>query len=264
MTLAPGQAIDGLLDVSLINPGPTRITAVRFNVLYDPALLTVTGADLASGLPADMRLTANLTTPGIARFTLTAPTGLPTGTARLVKLRGAVPAGAPQGAKQLLDVVDVFVNGNVAALDDDGVQVVPAAAGGSAPAVMGAAIAESPAARGMSLLQRVFAQALALITPEAGGTPAGVAGPGASEAAAGAAPARQQAAVQSGVPAIDLSARLDSFGLDAGTAAGQLEAAQRWKSDLAGAPAPVENPNSKLASPVTAAAAPAPSHKAGA
>jgi hypothetical protein len=129
-TRGPGQAVDGALFLSLTsNPG-ANITSVRFNVRYDPALLTLTGADLAAGLPAGGKVVATLTTPGLARFTVSSPTAMPAGTVKLVNLKGSIPLNGPNGAiashygkKQLLDVIDVVVNSTQAGLDDDAVHV---------------------------------------------------------------------------------------------------------------------------------------------
>jgi hypothetical protein len=58
-----------------------------------------------------------------------------------------------------------------------------------------------------------------------------------------------------GTPVIDLNGRLASFKLSANEAvAGQLNDAQRWKRDLAGATEPASDPNGKLRIPVSVAA----------
>jgi hypothetical protein len=120
----PGQAVDGALSVTLTsNPG-ANVISVKFNVQYDPALLTLTGADLAVGLPAGSKVVASFATPGLARFTVSSPTAMGAGTIKLVNLKGTVPANAPYGAKQILDVIDVAINSTQAGLDDDAVHVV--------------------------------------------------------------------------------------------------------------------------------------------
>jgi hypothetical protein len=53
---------------------------------------------------------------------LSAPKALPAGALNLIDIRASVPASAPLGASQVLDVVEVFVNGSLSAADDDGLQ----------------------------------------------------------------------------------------------------------------------------------------------
>ncbi len=115
---APGESI-ARLPVQLISAG--QVNAVRFTLIYDPSLLVIEGASLAAGLPSGVFLSTNFATPGYARFVLSAPKALPGGLLNLIDIRASVPAGAPLGAKQVLDVAEVFVNGSVAGSDDDGV-----------------------------------------------------------------------------------------------------------------------------------------------
>lgn len=115
----PGASI-ARLPVQLISDG--KVNAVRFNLVYDPALLTIEAATLATGLPTGVFLSTNFSTPGYARFVLSASKALPAGVLNLIDVRVSVPASAPLGATQVLDVVEVFVNGSVIAADDDGLQ----------------------------------------------------------------------------------------------------------------------------------------------
>ena len=124
LTRGPGQDVSDALSATFINTGTTKITSVRFNLRYDPHLLTLTGAMLAPGLPAGTKLSADFSTPGFARITLTATTALPTGSLKLVTFKASIPASAPYGAKQVLDITDVTVNGSTLAGDDDGVEIV--------------------------------------------------------------------------------------------------------------------------------------------
>jgi hypothetical protein len=119
----PGQSVDGTLAIRLDN-ATTGLRSVRFNLAYDPALLQLDAARLAAGLPAGARLSANLGTPGLARFVVTSTQPLPLGSLELVRLAGRVPEAAPYGAKQLLDLIDVYVQGSQVAADDDGIQVI--------------------------------------------------------------------------------------------------------------------------------------------
>lgn len=97
------------------------MNAARFNLIYDPVLFTPESATLAPGLPQGTFLSTNFSTLGYARFTLSAPKALPQGTVPLILLKGSVPATAPQGAKQVLDIVEVFVNGSLQGDSDDGI-----------------------------------------------------------------------------------------------------------------------------------------------
>jgi len=119
---APGQSVENGIGITLTSNG--LVNAARFALLYDPSLLTPESAELAAGLPAGTFLSVNFGTPGYARFTLSAPKALPGGTIALITLRASVPSSAPYGAKQVLDVVDVFVNGSLHGADDDAIQAL--------------------------------------------------------------------------------------------------------------------------------------------
>jgi hypothetical protein len=100
------------------------VHAARFAIVYDPALFTPLSAQLAAGLPAGTSLSVNFTTPGYARFTLSAPKLLPAGTIPLITLQATVPPTAPYAATQVLDIVDLFLNGSLPGAQDDAIQVV--------------------------------------------------------------------------------------------------------------------------------------------
>ncbi|HEX4936015.1 MAG TPA: hypothetical protein VFV33_22700, partial [Gemmatimonadaceae bacterium] len=117
LLLAPGQS--ATLPIQLIATG--KVTAVRFSLIYDAALLTLESATLAAGLPAGTLLSANLTVPGYARLVVSAPKGLAAGTLNLIELKAKVPATAGLGSVRVLDVAEVVLNGNQAGADDDGV-----------------------------------------------------------------------------------------------------------------------------------------------
>jgi hypothetical protein len=122
----------GIEDIEAAEPGETLTTtirltsegtlkAVRFALRYDAASFTPLQATLVAGLPAGTLLNANFATPGYARFTLSAPKGLPGGTIALITLEARIPEDAPRGTTRLLDVVEVFVNGSQLGADDDGI-----------------------------------------------------------------------------------------------------------------------------------------------
>jgi hypothetical protein len=237
-------------------------------------------------------MTPDFTTPGYARFTLSAPSALPPGTIKLVNLRASVPQNAPYAAQQVLDVMDVFVNGSVAALDDDGVQLVAYlgdANGDAAYSVEDAQRIERvvtgqdsgfPAYRNVDPLlvadvnrsgtvtladatlvsqevQYLTTGKVAFDRPEIPPIPAGIAPLNFGPASLAAIPASSSYAQTTPKAVIDLSGKLAAFSLDAANEDGLGTNGQSWKTQLAGnstqADSPV-NPNSKLKIPVTLAA----------
>jgi hypothetical protein len=124
----PGQAINVPADVTTGLPisfsDGGGITAATFEVRYNPALLTISGAAVAPGLPPTAAVTVNTSTPGVALLQFTSSTPLVSGTTRFVDLQASVPASATYLAKEILDLGNIVVNGgSVAGLDDDAVHV---------------------------------------------------------------------------------------------------------------------------------------------
>ncbi|RPI43041.1 MAG: tandem-95 repeat protein, partial [Betaproteobacteria bacterium] len=162
VTAEPGEAIDDGIPITLTNNGTA--SAVRFTLLYDPALLTPQSAALAAGLPGGTLLSANFATAGYARFTLSAPSPLPAGTIALIVLHASVPDDASHGARAVLDIEEVFVNGSLPGANDDALQVVEDAATLEAVAVETFAAASVPATEEMapvrtpSMLTKLFAR----------------------------------------------------------------------------------------------------------
>lgn len=110
------------LPISFSNGG--GITSAVFQLRYNPALLTISSAIVAPGLPAGADVTLNTSTPGVALLTFTSPTPLAAGTTRFVDLQASVPATATYQAKQVLDLTNIVLNGGeVPAIDDDAVHV---------------------------------------------------------------------------------------------------------------------------------------------
>jgi len=120
-------------DVNLPAAGsglPVRIAnaagaaSVSFTLAYDPSLLSITGA--TTTLPG-ASLTVNLDVDGQVGITLTGISGLTHASTDLVRLVARVPEATitgQYGAKQVLDLRNIRVNGGaIAARDDDGVQV---------------------------------------------------------------------------------------------------------------------------------------------
>lgn len=101
------------------------LTAATFEIRYDPALLNISGATVAPGLPVGASVNLNTTTPGVALLQFSSPTPLAAGALPFVYLQSTVPSTAPYRAKQVLDLTQVVLNnGAIPAIDDDGVQVI--------------------------------------------------------------------------------------------------------------------------------------------
>lgn len=106
---------------------PLRITgagsfsSAHFEVHFDPALLDVAGVlDPAGGTA-----TIDLSTAGVAVIDVLFAVPVSGANLELGRLVASVPATAPYGAKQRLDVSNVSVDdGAIAARDNDGLQVV--------------------------------------------------------------------------------------------------------------------------------------------
>lgn len=101
------------------------ITTAMFEIRFNPALLEITAASVAPGLPVGVSVNLNTNTPGVAVLQFNSPTPLAAGTTPFVYLQATVPNSASYRAKQVLDITNVVLNGGVIpALDDDGVHVV--------------------------------------------------------------------------------------------------------------------------------------------
>ncbi len=101
------------------------VTSLTLTVAYDPALLTITGAELGADAPSGSQVQVNLTTPGqvtIAFFSLEPMTS---GAADVINLIAEVPETATYGATQIVDITFLEVNaGGLQAKADDGLHVV--------------------------------------------------------------------------------------------------------------------------------------------
>jgi CSLREA domain-containing protein len=86
------------------------VFAVDLHVTYDPALLSITGAALASGLPAGSTVTVNTSTPGRLVIGFASPTALPAGQTVFANLVATVPATAGYAAKNLLRIENLSIN----------------------------------------------------------------------------------------------------------------------------------------------------------
>ncbi len=106
--------------VTLHNTGVGMFTTASFELHFDPALLQVTGiADPAGGAA-----TIDLTTSGIAAIDIIFDAPVSGDDLELGRLLATIPATAPYRSQQLLDIVNVVVDGDAASVqDDDGVHV---------------------------------------------------------------------------------------------------------------------------------------------
>ena len=107
------------------------VTAVDFNLTYNPADLTVSGLQLDSALTAlgGWTYSVNVNTPGLLSVSVydnSRPlTPLPSSVLNLVDVLASVPSNAAYGAGALLKLTNVQVNGgSVTAAGDDAVQKV--------------------------------------------------------------------------------------------------------------------------------------------
>jgi len=123
-TAVAGNSVNGL-SVSLTSV--TAVTSVRFSLRYDPSLLTISGASLPSNLQSIGRLTVNLTSPGVALFTMSFSKALPAGTTTLLNLNASVPKTATAGAMQQLQITDISVSNNTTVLSSGGIEKVSGA-----------------------------------------------------------------------------------------------------------------------------------------
>ena len=125
----PGQPVNdspvipnSQLAVSIDNADNLR--SVDFKFQYDPALLHVTGATLASGIPSDWSITSNNSVAGQLIVSASGITALSGANVPLVLISADVPASVPYGAIEVLRLQ------NPAVALQAGQLVVPAVATG--------------------------------------------------------------------------------------------------------------------------------------
>jgi Bacterial Ig domain/Cadherin-like domain/Dockerin type I domain len=123
----PGQAASydpalGAFAVSLARGAGFQ--TLGFDLNFDPALLHVTGATLASGLPAGSSISSSLVQPGVLRVQVTLGSAVADAALRnLVLVQATVPLSAGYGEAGVLRLSNV--SGNAGALRaDDGLHVV--------------------------------------------------------------------------------------------------------------------------------------------
>ena len=111
----PGQSVDDTpatagskLAVRIDNA--SNVTALDFDVHYDPTLLTISGATLATGLPSGWSITPNFVSPGVLKITASGTTPLSGSNVSVVLLNTSVPSTAPYGDSEVIRLVNVRVN----------------------------------------------------------------------------------------------------------------------------------------------------------
>jgi VCBS repeat-containing protein len=123
----PGQAVDVPatgkgLPVTFSSLGGVK--SLVFTVDYDPALLTITGANAGPGLPkeASVKFESLAKADGRmqARISIASTKALTNGTLDLVSLVASVPATALYGSKEILHVAVESINGSAASVTSDG------------------------------------------------------------------------------------------------------------------------------------------------
>ena len=122
----PGQAVDvpaTAAGVPITISGATGAQQVDFTLAYDPALLAITGVSGGAGIPSGSTVSADFSTPGEVRITLSLGSALGAGSLELVRLSANVPGSAPYGAKQVLDLRDISLDTGAAVRDDDGLHL---------------------------------------------------------------------------------------------------------------------------------------------
>ncbi len=112
----PGQSVDDAPETAGSKLGvrvsnATSVTALDFEVHYNPALLSITAASVAPGLPAGWTTTYNPISPGVIKVTASGFTALSGSDVPVVVLTANVPASAPYGNSEVLRLVDVKLNG---------------------------------------------------------------------------------------------------------------------------------------------------------
>ena len=105
------------------------VTAITLDLVYNPALLTITGGSVAAGMPTSATVTVDTTTvPGTAviDFASTTPVLVnPGAAATFVGLTATVPTGATYGSKEILDLQGLHINNSsTGVIADDAIHAV--------------------------------------------------------------------------------------------------------------------------------------------
>jgi hypothetical protein len=100
------------------------VTAVDFQIAYDPSLLSIGSAALAAGLPSGWSVTQN-NAPGLLQISISGPTALTSGARTLLNITCTVPAGAGYAASGVVRITNLRINeGAIAGTADEAVEKV--------------------------------------------------------------------------------------------------------------------------------------------
>ena len=94
----------------------TAVQNVRFQLSYEPDLLTITGASVAADMPAGTAVELELTAPGLATLTFSSPVELAGGDRPILNLQATVPAdnaAETLGRAHVLDLHSVVISNAV-------------------------------------------------------------------------------------------------------------------------------------------------------
>ncbi|HUG67973.1 MAG TPA: cadherin domain-containing protein, partial [Pirellulaceae bacterium] len=101
------------------------VTSLTVRVVYDPALLTITGAELGPDAPAGSQVQANVSVSGEVTIAFFSLDPMSAGAADIVHLIATVPETATYGAAQVVNIAFLDVNaGGLQATGDDALHVV--------------------------------------------------------------------------------------------------------------------------------------------
>jgi hypothetical protein len=89
------------------------VTALDFDVHFDPSLLAIAGASVASGLPMGWTVTINPISAGVLKVTASGTSPLSGSNVPVVLLDASVPTSAPYGESEVIRLVNVRVNENL-------------------------------------------------------------------------------------------------------------------------------------------------------
>ena len=118
--------------IPVIVTAPEGVMSLELEMFYNPALLEVTGVELAAGLPDGSLTLINVVTPGHAVVGFFSPQPLGGGSYTVARLLATVPTSATTDQTHVLDVSNVSLNeGLIPVVDNDGIHVV--AVGNRAP-----------------------------------------------------------------------------------------------------------------------------------
>jgi hypothetical protein len=130
----PGQEVHVPAEMELGVPisvsDSAAIRSAQISLRYDPTILNISAASVASGMPAGSTVTLDSSIPGLAVLEFLSPTALGTASATIINLVAAIPAdGAAQDYSrgQLLDLDNITIRDAFGATllhqDDDALHV---------------------------------------------------------------------------------------------------------------------------------------------